>query len=228
MDKTENKKKAFSKIVLAQVTALNHFAVSLCKNNFDADDLVSETMLKAFENFSHLKDESKVKQWLFRILNNQFINNYRSRKNFVELGGRVNENNDHGMETFSLFEALAKTDFVAEGNPEKKFISKITQVQIEKSISELPEEFRAALILCDAEGFSYAEISDILKVPVGTVRSRIARARIILQKKLWIQAQELGIRTTKKPKEKTGYVCTCGKEENLSAAGTLKNTPTIA
>ena len=67
------------------------------------------------------------------------------------------------------------------------------------------------------EDFSYAEISVILKVPVGTVRSRISRARTILQKKLWLQAQELGIRTSKAPKQKEGYVCTCGKEENLSA-----------
>lgn len=221
MTQTKEYKKRFTEIVLAHAGALHRFAFSLCKNNFDAEDLVSETILKAFENFSKLKDESKVKQWLFRILNNQFISNYRSRKKIVELKTQSNENHSDVLETFSLFEALAKSDFVAEGNPEKEFISKITQAQIEKAINELPEEFRSALTLCEMEDFSYAEISEVLKVPIGTVRSRIARGRIVLQKKLWIQAQEFGIRKPKKPKEKTNYVCTCGKEET-------KNTVTIA
>lgn len=217
MNQTENKKKRFSTIVLAQVGALNRFAFSLCKNNFDADDLVSETILKAFENFSKLKDESKTKQWLFRILNNQFISNYRSRKYFVEIESSNHENHNHDVETFSLFEAIAKSDFVEEGNPEKKFISKLTLQDIQHAIDELPLEFKQALILCDMEEFSYAEISEVLKVPIGTVRSRIARARNILQKKLWMQAQELGIRTSKKPKEKTNYVCTCGKEDTSAS-----------
>jgi len=217
MNQTEIKKKTFSKIVLAQVGALNRFAFSLCKNNFDADDLVSETILRAFENFSRLKDESKTKQWLFRILNNQFISNYRSRKRFVEIENREHENHNHDLENFSLFEAIAKSNFVAEGNPEKQFISKLTKTQIEKAVSELPEEFRAALMLCDMEEFSYAEISVILKVPIGTVRSRIARARIILQKKLWIHAKELGIKKTKTVQVKKEYTCTCGEEEVKSS-----------
>jgi len=200
--------------VLNHFSALNRFALSLCNNKFDADDLVSETILKAYENFGRVKDESKIKQWLFRILNNQFISNYRSRKKFVEVESEDNEYKNDNIESFSLFEAIAKSDYVEEGNPEKQFISELTQHQITNAITELPEEFRAALILCDMEDFSYAEISEILKVPIGTVRSRISRARKILQKKLWLQARELGIKTSKTPKEKTEYTCTCGKEEN--------------
>lgn len=213
MNQPAIKKKIFSKIVLAQVGALNRFAFSLCKNNFEADDLVSETILKAFENFSKLKDENKTKQWLFRILNNQFISNYRSRKYFVEIESRENENSNHDLETFSLFEAIAKSNFVAEGNPEKKFISKLIQHDIQKAIDELSIEFKQTLILCDIEEFSYAEISEILKVPIGTVRSRIARARIILQKKLWLHAKELGIKKAKSVQPKPEYICTCGEEK---------------
>ena len=213
MNQPAIKKKIFSKIVLAQVGALNRFAFSLCKNNFEVDDLVSETILKAFENFSKLKDENKTKQWLFRILNNQFISNYRSRKYFVEIESRENENSNHDLETFSLFEAIAKSNFVAEGNPEKKFISKLTQHDIQKAIDELSIEFKQTLILCDIEEFSYAEISEILKVPIGTVRSRIARARIILQKKLWLHAKELGIKKAKSVQPKPEYICTCGEEK---------------
>jgi len=228
MNQTEDKKKIFSAIILTMVGSLNRFAFSLCKNNFDADDLVSETILKAYENFSRLKDESKIKQWLFRILNNQFISTHRSRKKFVEIDNIGNENYDQDLETFSLFEAIAKSDFVAEGNPEKQFISKLTGIQIEKAISELPEEFRAALILCDTEDFSYAEISGILKIPIGTVRSRIARARIILQKKLWIHARELGIKKSKTIQVKKEYTCTCGEEEILPVGHANKGSATIS
>jgi RNA polymerase sigma-70 factor (ECF subfamily) len=209
----EEKKFKFSKIVLEHFSALKRFAFSLCKNSYDADDLVSETILKAFENHARVKDETKVKQWLFRILYNQYISNYRSRKKFVEVEINDNEYLGDYSESFSLFEAIAKSNFVEEGNPEKAFISKLTQYQIETAVGELPEEFRAALILCDMEDFAYAKISLILNIPIGTVRSRISRARTILQKKLWLQAQELGIKTAKTPKEKTDYTCTCGKEE---------------
>lgn len=213
MNQIDIKKKSFSNVVLTHVGALNRFALSLCKNNFDADDLVSETILKAFENFLKLKDESKTKQWLFRILNNQFISNYRSKKNFVEIESVGNENNHHESETFSLFESIATSDFAEEGNPEKKFISKLRQQDIQHAIDKLPVEYKQVLILCDMEEFSYAEISEILKIPIGTVRSRIARARIILQKKLWMHAKELGIKKTKIVQVKKEYTCTCGEEE---------------
>jgi RNA polymerase sigma-70 factor (ECF subfamily) len=214
MNQAEEIKNKFSNLVLSHWKALNRFAFSLCKNKFDAEDLVSETILKAFENFGRLKDESKLKPWLFRILNNQFISNYRRNQKFVELESATNEYQDEYAESFSLFEAIAKSNYVDEGNPENKFISHLTQDQIKKSIEELPGEFRATILLCDMEDFSYAEISAILKIPVGTVRSRISRARTLLQKKLWRQAEEFGIKAANIAKEKPGYTCTCGKEEN--------------
>jgi RNA polymerase sigma-70 factor (ECF subfamily) len=115
--------------------------------------------------------------------------------------------------SFSLFEVISESTFVADGNPETKFISRLTQASIQTSIDTLPDEFKAALVLCDVEGFSYAEIAVILQVPMGTVRSRIARARNILQKKLWVHAQELGIKKSKARIIKDDDVCTCGKEE---------------
>lgn len=225
MNQTEEKKKKFSTLVLKHFSVLKHFAFNLCKNDFDADDLVSETILKAYENFARVRDESKIKQWLFRILNNQFISNYRSRIFFVGIESTQKENSNDDLEDFSLFEAIAKSDFVEQGNPEKKFIGKLTQKQIEKAISELPEAFHDALVLCDMEDSSYAEISQILKIPIGTVRSRIARARNILQSKLWLQARELGIKTSKTPKGKAEYTCTCGKEENGIHQSTVVTIP---
>ncbi|MEO6130438.1 MAG: RNA polymerase sigma factor [Saprospiraceae bacterium] len=206
------KKEFLTKVVLSHTAGLQRFAFSLCKNKFDADDLVSETMLKAFENYQRLKDESKIKQWLFRILNNQFISNYRSQKKFTELV--VSEDTYPKDDfSFSLFEEVANSSFVEEGNPEKKFISKLTQSDIQQAINNLPDEFRVSLTLCDMEDFSYAEIASITKAPIGTVRSRIARARSILQKTLWLHALELGIKKSKTVLVKKEYTCTCGEEE---------------
>ncbi|HLF65662.1 MAG TPA: RNA polymerase sigma factor [Saprospiraceae bacterium] len=213
MNQTEEKKKRFSGVVLIHFSAVKRFAFSLCRSNFDADDLVSETFMKAFENFNRVRDESKIKQWLFRILNNQFISNYRHRKRIAEIESIPGEDMQDDVDGFSLFEAIAKSDFVEKGNPEKQFISNLTQIQIDKAINELPGEFRDALVLCDIEEFTYAEISLILQVPIGTVRSRISRARSLLQKKLWLQALEHGIISSRKTRLKPEYTCTCGKDE---------------
>jgi len=193
---------------------LERFAVSLCRNSFDADDLVSETLLKAFENFNRVRDEGKIKQWLFRILKNVFITYCRKQKNTLLIEGILENESSLEPGDFSLFESIARSNYVENGNPEKRFISILTSDQIDQAIHELPIDFREALILCDVEDFSYAEISEILKVPIGTVRSRIARARNILQKKLWLQAHELGIKSSAVPKIKADYTCTCGEEKS--------------
>jgi RNA polymerase sigma-70 factor (ECF subfamily) len=206
------RKEKFTDSVLENISALNRFAYSLCQDASETEELVSETVVKAFEKFDSLKDAGKLKQWLFKILRNQFISNYRKSKRIVGLSDYQFASDD-GEESFSLYEAINVAGFENEGNPERQFISKITQEQIKSAIDQLPAEFRIALSLCDIEDFSYAEISQILKVPIGTVRSRIARARTILQKKLWMYAEELGITSAPPKKEKGDYVCTCGKEE---------------
>jgi RNA polymerase sigma-70 factor, ECF subfamily len=202
--------KTFSEIAIKYAGALRRFALSLCRNDFDADDLVSETIIKAYENLRSLKDRNKVRQWLFRILHNEFISNCRSRKKFSDIPYR---NSEDGIDNFSLFEALESSTLTSYGDPEKSFISMLTNEKILSAIDSLQDEFRAAIELCDVESFSYSEIAVILKVPIGTVRSRISRARIILQKKLWLEAEELGIKAAKNRKKKKDHICTCGKEE---------------
>jgi RNA polymerase sigma-70 factor (ECF subfamily) len=218
----DQRKEKFTEAVLNNISALNRFAYSLCQNVAETEDLVSETIVKAFEKFEGLREEQKLKQWLFKILRNQFISNYRRNKRVIALND-IQTVDNHGEESFSLYEAISKSDFVNETNAEKKFISKVTQDQIQIAINELPGEFRITLILCDVEDFSYAEISQILKIPIGTVRSRIARARTILQKKLWEQAKELGISSSKPKKPKNEYICTCGKEEPEVHHSTITN-----
>jgi RNA polymerase sigma-70 factor (ECF subfamily) len=202
--------KKFVEIILSHAVELRRFAISLCRNEFDADDLVAETVMKAYESYAKLRDKSKVKQWLFRILANKYISVYRVNKRYVNGTGKSDD------ESFSLFEALENSSFTDEGNPEKDFINMLTREKIEDAVNFLPVDYKTALILCEMEDLSYAEIAVILKVPIGTVRSRIARARNILQKKLWLQAQEMGIQKVKKEKKVSGYVCTCGKEETVN------------
>ena len=202
------RKETLTRAVLANTSALNRFAYSLCENKSEAEDLVAETVVKAFENIHHLRDDNKIKQWLFRILNNVFISNYRKNKKQRKISLPVDTDNaDH---SFSLYEQMGASDFTDAATPEKSFITKITKEKIYLAINELPEEFRMTLTLCDVDEFSYVEIAAITQVAIGTVRSRIARARNLLQKKLWLYAQELGIRTIQKEKE---HVCTCGNEE---------------
>ena len=122
---------------------------------------------------------------------------------------------DNADYSFLLYEQMGASDFTDGATPEKMFFAKITKEKIHQAINELTEEFRISLTLCDIDEFSYVEIATITKVAIGTVRSRIARARKLLQKKLWLYAQELGIRPVQKEKE---HVCTCGNEELKTSA----------
>lgn len=205
MEVKELSKEKLTKEVLATISALHRFAFSLCQSKQESEELVSETVVKAFENRHQLKEEDKIKQWLFRILNNIFISNYRKAKNRKNI-----HLTDLPDSSFSLFEQIGASSFTDAETPEKSFINKVAKEKIHEAINELPEEFRITLVLCDMDEFSYAEIASITQVAIGTVRSRIARARNLLQKKLWIYAVELGITEKEKAKE---HVCTCGKEE---------------
>lgn len=213
MSEIQLAKEILIKEVLGNLSALQRFAFSLCHNKQEAEELVSETVVKAFENRGQLRDEAKIKQWLFRILNNLFISNYRKSKNY-----RTADLPEPDA-AFSLFEQVGMSSFTDGGTPEKSFINKITKEKIHQAINELPEDFKIALVLCDVNEFSYAEIAIITQVAIGTVRSRIARARCLLQKKLWLYANELGITTREKEKD---HVCTCGKEESKTV-----NTATV-
>lgn len=200
------RKQLVTQEVLNNVSALNRFAFSLVQNRSEAEDLVSETVVRAFENMHQLKEDGKMKQWLFRILNNIFISNYRKNKKHK----KINLPDENSDSSFSLFEQIGASNFTDDASPEKNFINKITKEKIQQAINQLPEEFRISLRLCDVDEFSYAEIAAITHIAIGTVRSRIARARNLLQKKLWLYALELGIRPVQKNKE---HVCTCGMEE---------------
>ena len=166
-------------------------ALRMTKNRADAEDLVSEAVTKALKNRDSLKDPASFRGWMFRILTNTFISNCRKKKNCPEIG--LADTNNENEEDFWLFDRLHQPLLLFWGsNPEQEFLNNILREDLANALDKLKDEYRMVVLLADVEGFSYPEIAAILEIPVGTVRSRLARARSRLQKSLWQQAIDTG------------------------------------
>jgi RNA polymerase sigma-70 factor, ECF subfamily len=177
----------FSAIALGALSALYNAARRLTGNDHDAEELVQETYLHAFEHADQLKSLAACKVWLFRIMRNRFISLHRAARARPEL-----------VVVEGDLEKLPAADEVAL-QLERAAIARMSRAAIEKAIARLPEEMRATVTMCDIEGFSYHDISEIVGCPVGTVRSRIARAREQLVRALATEAGALGITRGRKP-----------------------------
>jgi len=170
-------------------------ALRLAKNAADAEDLVGEAVEKAFKNLAALKDKQAFRGWIFRILSNCFISECRKRKTRSEtsLSGMDEDGDDEGE--FWLFDKLHQPFLLWWGNPEQQFLNNLLKEDLIKAVDDLPENFRIVLVLAEIEGFNYQDIAEMIEVPIGTVRSRLSRARSMLQKTLWEHANEKGIQT---------------------------------
>lgn len=181
-------KKAFGELLKNHLNLMYTVALRFTKNREDAQDLVAESTLLAWKHFSKLKDKNKFKSWILRILTNQYINDFRRRKSLPTL---ISVNDDMENENeFSLFEALSSPLLFYNHNPEKLFVEKMLASDITKAIDSLPEQFRIIFTLCELEDIPYQTAADMLNLPVGTVRSRLSRARSKLQKSLFEWAKE--------------------------------------
>ncbi|HWZ27268.1 MAG TPA: sigma-70 family RNA polymerase sigma factor, partial [Gemmatimonadales bacterium] len=138
-----------------------------------ADDLVQETMLKAYRSWEQYQPGTNAKGWLLTILRNSFINEYRRRTRHPET---VDVDT---IEPFAVFQDIQEED------PQGAFFDKIVDDEVLRAIDGLPDAFRETVVLSDVEGMSYQEIGKILGIPVGTVKSRLFRARQMLQAKLY-------------------------------------------
>ena len=193
---SNNADKAFFKEEIGKIMdSLYGSAMRLTRDPDDAQDLVAETVTKAWGAIASLEDHDLFKPWIFRILNNTFISLYRKKKSMPDMEPYVEEGEDD--EPFSLFEKLHQPFLLWWGNPEQEYLSKILREDIVAAIEALPDAFKTAIIMVDVEGLSYEEVADCLDVPIGTVRSRIKRGRGYLQKTLWEQASEAGFETTR-------------------------------
>jgi RNA polymerase sigma-70 factor (ECF subfamily) len=169
-------------------------ALRLTRNAADAEDLVSEAVTKAWANFAQLEDRQAFPKWLFRILANTYISEQRRAR---PAAGEANSTDDDER-PFSLFEKMHQPFLLWWANPEQDLINKLLREDIERALDALSEGFREVVVLVEINGYSYAEVADILGVPIGTVRSRLARARSMLQRALWTQAQAAGLTRAEK------------------------------
>jgi RNA polymerase sigma-70 factor (ECF subfamily) len=176
---------AFEKDALPHLDALYGMAVRLTGNERDAEDLVQDTMVKAFRFFHRFQPGSNIKAWLFKVLVNTFYNTVRKHKNVQRLHAEAGEMDGH----LDLFLASATT---AGRRAEDELLDRLAAEEIRSAMEELPDEFRLAVILSDVHDFTYKEISEIIGCPVGTVMSRLHRGRRLLQRRLYEYAVEQG------------------------------------
>ena len=188
---TPERRAWFEREIVRVLPDLYGAAVRLVRNRADAEDLVAEAVAKAWIHLGDLKDEAALRGWVFRTLTNTFISRCRS-----EAVRGVEEPLEEGIaaeETFSLFERLHQPFLLWWGNPEREFLNKLLREDLARALDGLPEAFRMVVLLADVQGLSYREIAEALGVPIGTVRSRLARGRGLLQQALWAHAVDAGL-----------------------------------
>jgi RNA polymerase sigma-70 factor (ECF subfamily) len=132
---------------------------------------------------------------MFRILNNTFISERRKTLARPREDPRVDLSAD-GEAAFSIFERLHQPFLLWFANPEQEFLDKLLREDLDRALAALPEYYRLVVVMADVEGLTYSEIAETLDVPVGTVRSRLARARGALQRLLWDVARDRGLRVS--------------------------------
>jgi RNA polymerase sigma-70 factor (ECF subfamily) len=177
----EHKRREFEDEALVHLDALYGLALRLSGGDEPrAEDLVQEVVLKAYRAWDRFEAGTNCRAWLMTILRNTFINQFRQQKS---------------RPTPVEFEQVAERPFydaLYEADPEGRIFDHIVDDQVIAAIDELPEEFRVAVVLSDLEGLSYQEVAELMGTPVGTVKSRLFRARKRLQERLYEYAVEMG------------------------------------
>ena len=186
-------RKAFEDQVLGLLGSLQGVARRLTRNDADAEDLVAETVARAWRALDTLESEAAFRAWIFRILNNTFISNLRRADARVQADPLACVDGEDDESGFSAFEQMHQPFLLWFGNPEQEFLDKLLREDLDRALAALPDCHRVVVVLSDLEEFSYGEIAEMLSIPIGTVRSRLARARGALQKSLWRQAQAYGL-----------------------------------
>jgi RNA polymerase sigma-70 factor (ECF subfamily) len=162
-------------------------AMRMTKNPADAADLVQETFVKAYTAFGQFQQGTNLKAWLYRIQTNTFINNYRkNQRNPYQ--GTIDD-----LEDWQLGGAESVTQHSTTRSAEAEAIDHLPDSAVKDALQSIPEDFRLAVYFADVEGFSYQEIADIMKTPVGTVMSRLHRGRRLLRGLLAEYASDRGI-----------------------------------
>ena len=178
----------FTDVAMEFMPGLYSAALRMTRNRADAEDLVQETYLKAYRSYGSFTEGTNLRAWLYRILTNTYINNYRAAQRRPEVA------DVEDVEDLYLYKRLAGSGGSDPGrSAEDEALERFTDDDVKSALEALPEAFRMAVLLADVEGFSYKEISEITEVPIGTVMSRIHRGRRALQKALLNVAEARGL-----------------------------------
>ncbi|AHM60219.1 RNA polymerase sigma factor RpoE [Flammeovirgaceae bacterium 311] len=179
----KQKMRIFDGEFLPHIDAMYNFAFRLTFDEDDAKDLVQETYLKAFRFINSFEEGTNAKAWLFRILKNSFINDYRKKS---KEPAKVDYNDVESYYNSEDAQVEMTTDLRVES------LRDMIGDEVSNALNSLAVDFRTVIILCDLEGFTYEEMAKILDIPIGTVRSRLHRARNLLKDKLRSYAQSMG------------------------------------
>jgi RNA polymerase sigma factor (sigma-70 family) len=183
----EEKDRRFQAELMPVLDPLYNFAYRLTLDEDDANDLVQETYLKAYRFFEYFEPGTNAKAWLFRILKNSFINDFRKKSkqpakvDYSEIEGYYNPDEVEGEDT-----GASSSDMRQQSTRD------LIGDEVASALNSLPVDFRTVIILCDLEGFTYEEMAKVLDIPIGTVRSRLHRARNFLKDKLDKYARSMG------------------------------------
>ncbi|MCS6833151.1 MAG: sigma-70 family RNA polymerase sigma factor [Flammeovirgaceae bacterium] len=183
-DYTDTEKvRIFDTEFMPHIDSMYNFAYKLTLDEEDAKDLVQDTYLKAYRFISSFQQGTNAKAWLFRILKNSFINDYRKKS-------RQPAKIDY-QEVEQIYNS-DEADYEMTIDLRSETIRNKIGDEVSNALNSLPVDFRVVIILCDLEGFTYEEMAKILDIPIGTVRSRLHRARNLLKEKLIHYAKSLG------------------------------------
>lgn len=179
----KQKQKDFDEEILPHMDALYNFALRLTTDPNDAEDLVQDTIVKAYRFFSSYEKGTNAKAWMFRILKNSFINNYRKTS---KKPSQVDYD-----EVSSYYESI-RAERTDTSDLESLMFREMMDDDLSNALARLPEDFRTVVLLCDVEGYTYEEIANMLDVPIGTIRSRLHRGRNLLKTELLEYAKKRG------------------------------------
>jgi len=173
----------FVKEAIPHEKALYNYALKISGNSDDAQDLVQETYYKAYRHFDKFQSGTNSKAWMFMILKNSFINDYRKSKR---------EPYKLDYEQIQNFYENIKSDRSQTNNLDQEYFNNLFDDEMTAAIDQLPTKMREVFLLCDLDGNSYEETAELVGCPIGTVRSRLHRARHILQEILFDYAKDKG------------------------------------
>src|SRR6185295_1192770 len=174
MAAVREKRAEFERQALVHTDSLFGAAYRLTRNARDAEDLVQDSLLRAYRFWDSFEQDSNCKAWLLRIVTNTFINEYQRRKRSREVLDAASAEQD------ATDGVLVHAEATDRRSPERSLLERSVSDDVQRALEALPDDFRTAVVLCDVQGLSYKEIADIMQTPVGTVMSRLFRGRKLL------------------------------------------------